>query len=164
MFRKCGKCGSQLADGDKFCPECRRKRKSNLRKTLPRTYEIIEECRRKRKSALCKAVASFILTILLVSTLLTVKYLKRRSEVEALGELLVEKLNFPKGSIVVRHLDGDRYGVYILLYVNGKKMEPKGEPDFVMVADSKSRTFKFESDKDKEAALILSSLFHSSQK
>ena len=149
-MKQCQKCGSEMADNMNFCPQCHAKCEAPTpAASAPVAAErsvnasAASAAAGKNGGSMKKVVGSILVLLVLLAGIFGTKFATRRARVSSLEKTLIEKCHFKKGAFEVRHLDGDRYGVFLKWSYKGKQVDPNnGKPDFVMVFDDKSSTFK----------------------
>ena len=156
-MKTCHNCGFEMADNMNFCPQCHAKYEApepsaSAPAAAERTVKASAASAGKNGD-LKKLLVSILVLLLVLAGTFGTKFATRRVRISALEEALIKDCHFKKGAFEVRHLDGSRYGVFLIWSYKGKKVDSKNEtPAFVMVFDDESRTFKFASESDEASA------------
>lgn len=155
-MKTCQKCGAEMADAMNFCPKCHAKYDGG--KSAPAAETPEPQSGKKKKHKLAAGIGGAVLCILAVLVPVWQQYFMPKMLDKARAENLQKALvnyGFKKNKIEVRHLDGKRFGVWVIsLQIGDDKQyyHNESEPAFCMILNEDTNKFEFSSARDRKRA------------
>ena len=153
MSKKCQKCGAKVADSMNFCPQCHEKVEANV--IEPQSAAVAQPPKNSKKSIV--SIIGIIIFLLGIAYSWAYPTLLRKARCESLEKILVREAEFKKGYVMVRHLTGLRFGVWVALS-DGIFVDKK--PAFCMVLNENTNKWEFPTEEDRKKARIYKRVSH----
>ena len=141
-----------MADNMNFCPKCHTKVESapasqGTAPSEPQTDSsatAMPQEKGKKISTIIGSIIGFLILFGGIAFSQIQPWLLKKARCQSLEKILVRDAGFKKGSVKVRHINGLRYGVWVI-------STDENSPDFNMVLNEDTNKWEFPTEADRES-------------